>query len=192
MAEVTFDPAEFRQVPLDFIISAPLTSVIEAHRTAALTTIEFVKELIKMKDQEFERNAVFTEVDANGVSTTKTRTKKIKVPFLALTKVPSLNFDSLSVEFEYSISQIYSDKSNKERTGQLNITGSPFLAKFVNIGLSGSVSSSQSQENTINKSGKLLIKLHVSETGMPQGLEKVINWMVQGIDSDLEGAEQAG
>lgn len=184
MAEITFDPAEFKQVPLDFIISAPLRSTIEAHKMAAFTTIDFVKELIEMGDQEFERESVSTEIDAAGKSTTKSEKKKIKVPYLALTKVPSLNFDSLSVEFEYAISQVYTDTSKKERTGQLNISGSKFLSKFVDIGISGTVSSSQSQENTINKSGKLLIKLHVSETGLPQGLEKVLNWMVQGIEGD--------
>ncbi|SMD44568.1 Protein of unknown function [Aquiflexum balticum DSM 16537] len=192
MAEITFDPAEFKQVPLDFIISAPLRSTIEAHKLASITTIEFIRELIGMGNQKFERKIKKVATDNNGNTTTSDETKEILVPYLALTKVPNLNFDSLSVEFEYSISQIFEDKSKKEKRGDFKIGGSPFLAKFIDIGLSGSVSSSQSQENTINKSGKLLIKLHVSETGLPQGLEKVINWMVQGIDSDLEGAEQGG
>ena len=183
MADVTFDPAEFKQVPLDFIISAPLKSTIEAHKMAAFTTIDFVKELLEMKDQEFTKETQKIEIDDKGNATTKSEKKVIKVPYLTLTKIPSLNFDSLSVEFDYSISQIYNDTSKKERSAELNVTGSKFLSKFVNIGLSGSVSNSNSTENTINKSGKLHLKLNVSETGLPQGLEKVLNWMLQGIES---------
>jgi len=183
MADVTFDPAEFKQVPLDFIISAPLKSTIEAHKMAAFTTIEVVKELLEMKDQEFTKETQKMEIDEKGNETTKSEKKVIKVPYLTLTKIPSLNFDSLSVEFDYSISQIYNDTSKKERSAELNVTGSKFLSKFVNIGLSGSVSNSNSTENTINKSGKLHLKLNVSETGLPQGLEKVLNWMLQGIES---------
>lgn len=185
MADVTFDPAEFKQVPLDFIISAPLRSTIEAHKLAAMTTLEFVKELAEMKPQKFERKGLKKVIGTDGIETTVNDNRSIEVPFLALTKIPNLTFDSLSVEFEYSISQIFVDKHEKAQDLKVEIESSPFLSKFVKFGLNGSVSSSSSQENTINKSGKLSIKLHVSETGLPQGLEKVINWMVQSVDSDL-------
>ncbi len=43
--ETIASPAEFAKIPLDFIIATPLLTTIEAHKVAAMTTLEFVKTL---------------------------------------------------------------------------------------------------------------------------------------------------
>jgi len=170
--EVTFSPAEFEQLNLDAIIYAPLAAVIKAHVQAANTTLNYIKEVSAMGNQTFTQSTK----DAAGKETSKT----IQVPTLAVVKVPNINFDSFSLDFDYSISQVYKDDNS--RNFALGGQAGGKIGGVVNFGLKGSYSNSKSTSNSINKSGSLSIKLHASESELPEGLGKVINWLVQGID----------
>lgn len=184
MADNTFDPsvaspAEFSKIPLDFIIAAPLLTTIEAHKLAAQTTMEFVKALNAQEPVSFSFSEEVT--DANGVTTKQDRS--LTVPMLALTKVPSLNFDSLSVSFQYNISQVITEKNATSKAAKAEIATKGVLAKFLSASLSGSIENTNSRENTVNRGGTLDVKLHVSESALPAGLQKVIDAMVEGISA---------
>lgn len=186
-SDVTFSPAEFKQLPLDYIISAPLLTTIKAHAMATRTTLEFIKELAG-QNEDFEITRVKQSIgpDGNPTGPAQKDTIKISAPLLALANTPSMNFDSLSVNFEYTISQVYTDKTNTQSNFQGKIGGSPWLSKFVDIGLSGGVTRTRGEENTINKSGTLDIKLHVSQGPTPPGLSRIVTAMTQGISDLLE------
>ncbi|MFT7151161.1 MAG: hypothetical protein ACI82Q_003038 [Nonlabens sp.] len=175
-------PAEFSKIPLDFIISAPLMTTIEAHKTAAQTTLDFVKSMATADPVDFEFEETVT--DAAGVI--KVQKRSMKVPMLALVKVPSLNFDSLSVSFQYNISQVVTEKNATNKAAKAEIATKGLLAKFVGASLNGSISNTSSNENTVNRGGTLDIKLHVSESALPAGLQKVINAMVEGIEAPAQ------
>ena len=181
-SNVSVSPAEFAQIPLDFIISTPLLTTINAHQVAAATTLDFINKLNDpTKSVEFDTQV--TQTDENG--TGKTAGKKIKVPLLALVKVPSLNFDSLSVSFTYNISQVHVEKANTESKAALDVGTTGVLSKFVNAKLTGSVSHTSSRENTASRGGTLEVKVHVSESELPAGLKKVINAITDNISVSL-------
>lgn len=175
----TISPAEFAKIPLDFVIATPLLTTIEAHKVAAETTLQFINEL-----NDPTKNVIFdtsvTETDATGKASAKT--KQIEVPLLALVKVPSLNFDSLSVSFNYNISQVYTEKRGTNSKASLEVGTSGLLSKFIGAKLSGSVEHSSNRENTANRGGTLEVKVHVSESPLPAGLQKVINAITENLD----------
>lgn len=179
MAETTFNPAEFEKIPLDFIIATPLLTTIEAHKQAANTTLEFVTNLVNA-DKDIKFKVQVKEMDADGKPEFKQ--KEITVPLLALVKVPSLNFDSLSVSFNYNISQVNKLTEAAAQSLNLKISTKGILSKFVDASLVGSIEHSRTSESTSNRGGSLEIKLHVSESKLPAGLEKIINALVEGID----------
>jgi len=171
-------PAEFAKIPLDFIIATPLLTTIEAHKVAAESTLQFINELNdKTKNVEFETTV--TETDANG--NVKEAGKKIKVPLLALVKVPSLNFDSLSVSFNYNISQVYRETKKTTSGANLEVGTTGLLAKFISAKLTGSIEHTTNRENTANRGGTLDVKVHVSESAIPAGLQKIINSITENI-----------
>lgn len=174
-------PAEFAKIPLDFIIATPLLSTIEAHRVAATTTLDFVNDLLNhedgMKNLTFKMNVRARE---NGEE--KTVTKEISVPLITLVKVPSLNFDCLSVTFNYNISQVVREAQQKKSSAKLEVGTKGLLKGLLSASLVGSVDHSRSVENTANRGGSLEVKIHVSESGMPPGLQKIINALVENIE----------
>lgn len=182
MAEGTREvsPAEFKQIPLDFIIATPLLTTINAHKIAAQTTVEYVKELLN-ETVTFE--TVIEEEDDQGKVTKKKR--KTTVPLLAITKVPSLNFDSLSVNFEYNISQVYSEEKEKTAEVKGEVSLPKLLKGVLNINFNGSIGRRTTSEFTSNRSGSMEIKIHVSESPLPAGLDKIITAMTNAIGSDL-------
>lgn len=171
-------PAEFAKIPLDFIIATPLLTTIEAHKVAAESTLQFINEL-NNKDKNVEFETTVTETDANG--NVKEAGKKIKVPLLALVKVPSLNFDSLSVSFNYNISQVYRETKKTTSGANLEVGTTGLLAKFISAKLTGSVEHTTNRENTANRGGTLDVKVHVSESPLPAGLQKIINSITENI-----------
>lgn len=172
-------PAEFAKIPLDFIIATPLLTTIEAHKVAAETTLQFLNELNdSSKNVEFETTV--SKKDAAGNVTEKG--KKVTVPLLALVKIPSLNFDSLSVNFNYNISQVYREAKTTKSGASLEVGTTGILSKFVNAKLTGSIEHTSNRENTANRGGTLDIKVHVSESPLPAGLQKVINAITENIE----------
>lgn len=171
-------PAEFAKIPLDFIIATPLLTTIEAHKVAAMTTLEFVRALNGSENLDLKIAEKTTDSAGNVTS----QQKQVSVPLLALAKVPSLNFDSMSVGFKFNISQVVTEKKSTTSGAQAQLNTKGILAQFLGASLSGSIEHSSSRENTANRGGTLEVKVHVSESPLPAGLEKIINAMVENIE----------
>jgi hypothetical protein len=189
MSKITeASPAEFSKIPLDFIIATPLLTTINAHRVAAQTTLEFVKGLlIKEEGKDTMPNVTFTmkvkQKDAQGQETMVDRV--ITVPLITLVKVPSLNFDSLSVSFNYNISQIVKEETSTKEAAKVDIGTKGLLGGLLSASLVGSVDHAKSVENTVNRGGSLEVKIHVSESALPAGLEKIIRALVENIETPI-------
>jgi len=181
--KMTVSPAEFEKIPLEFIIATPLLTTIQAHKVAALTTLEFIQQLKDSPNVEF--SVKVKKVDANGKETLEDR--KVSVPLLSIVKVPSLSFDSLSVSFNYSIQQVYKASASTSGGIQCKIETKGLLSKFVGASFSGSLEKKTSEELSNSRSGNLEVKIQVSESPLPQGLQKIIDGMVAGINNQIEG-----
>lgn len=168
-------PAEFAKIPLDFIIATPLLTVIEAHKAAAITTLNFIESL---KDKTASFRIIVDETDKEG---TITKSQDVSVPLLSIVKVPSLNFDSMSVSFNFNISQISRQEDKSSQKADLKASTKGPLAAFIDASLTGSIEHSRTRENVSNRGGSLEIKLHVSETQLPPGLDKIISAIVENI-----------
>ena len=168
-------PAEFAKIPLDFIIATPLLTVIEAHKAAASTTLNFVESL---KDKTANFKITVDETDKDGIIT---KSQDVTVPLLAVVKVPSLNFDSMSVSFNFNISQINRQEDKSLQKAELKASTKGPLAAFIDASLTGSIEHSRTRENVSNRGGSLEIKLNISETQLPPGLDKIISAIVENI-----------
>jgi hypothetical protein len=174
-APPTISPAEFTKIPLEFIIATPLLTTIEAHKAAASVTLNFIESL-KDKTVNFK---ISSDVTDAGSKTTKGQ--EVIVPLLSIVKVPYLTFDSLSVSFNYNISQVYRQEDKSLQKAELKASTKGALAAFIDASLTGSIEHSRTRENVSNRGGSLEVKLHISETQIPPGLDKIISAIVENI-----------
>ena len=163
--------SEFQSLPLEFIVSAPLTAAVQAQAAAALATKSFL-ESVTGKQVEFEASSTKGAVPGSA--------KKISVPLLACIPVPHLRIDSITTHFKFEITQTIKDSS---RTN-VQADGTAGLAQavpLVNLSLKGSLTHESSREATTNKSGMIEITVHASEAAIPSGLQKVLDWVTSTI-----------
>jgi hypothetical protein len=186
--DINVSPAEFQKIPLDFIIATPLLTTINAHRQAAETTLAFITKLLNkpadgngpggVDNLTFKMKVSEVGTDGKPVETTR----EISVPLITLVKVPSLNFDSMSVSFNYNISQISKEVNTNAQSAKLDIGTTGILKGFLNASLVGSVEHSRTRETTSNRGGSLEVKVNVSESQLPAGLQKILDALVENIE----------
>jgi hypothetical protein len=171
MAEEVTIGSEFQSLPLEFIVSAPLTAAVQAQATAAATTLAFLN---ATKDNYLAFTAKMDE-DGEAVN------KAINVPVLTCVPVPHLRIDSVTTNFKFEISQQVKETSKTSEGVELSggISGIPWF----NLSLKGNVTHESSREATSNKSGMLDITVHASESDMPAGLQKVLDWLTSSVQT---------
>jgi hypothetical protein len=162
--------AEFQSLPLEFIISAPLSGAVKAQAVVAQNMKDFIE---KFKNDTVEFSATYT----NGSQ----QAANVKVPLLSLVPVPQLRIDSLTIDFKYELSQIVGDKKAFETGVSLDAGTTGILSKFVNATLKGSVTSRSSSESTVNRSGHLAVTVHASEAPIPEGLARVLSLLAHTV-----------
>ncbi len=173
MADLKIQPGlEFKSLPLEFIIAAPLTGVIKAQAIAAETTKEFV---LKFKDTNIDFKY---SVDKGGGDKTEVT---VSVPMIALIPVPHIRIDSYTSTFKYEISEVVSEVNSLDRGASLEGGTTGLLSNFVKATLKGSVSSKSSSESTTNRSGSLEITVHASEAPVPEGLARILSLLSRSI-----------
>lgn len=180
----TLPAAEFQSLPLEYIIAAPLKGAIEAQAIAAASTRAFIQSMLNV-DKDGVQTPITVDFkiargtsDITGVKSTEV---VVKAPLLSMVPVPHLRIDSITTCFKYEINEIYKSEKSLETgaTGTAGTTGP--LAKFVNISLSGTVSSKSRDEATMNRSGSLEITIHASEAPIPEGLARILSLLSRAI-----------
>jgi hypothetical protein len=157
--------AEFQALPLEFLISAPLSGAVKAQALAAKNTLDFIEAF------KAEKVGFTATTGSNGT----TRSVNVDVPLLAMVPVPHLRIDSLTVNFKYEISQVVAEKKSFDGSADASLDTAGFLSNFIKASIKGSVASRSSTESTLNRSGSLDVTVHASEAPIPEGLARILS-----------------
>ncbi len=177
MAATSFSATEFQSIPLDFILSAPLTAVVNAQKIAAAATRDFVS--------TFANQQVSFTFKNTTDSTTQDVT--LNVPLLSVVPVPHIQIDSLTVHFLYQITQTAKDDTEKAADASLKASTGAVLSPWVSASLQGNVSTKSSSETTMNRSGSLEITMHASEAPIPEGLSRILSLLANTVQVPSAG-----
>jgi hypothetical protein len=131
--------AELQVLPLEYMLSTPLTAVIKAQALAALTTVNFIEKVGLEEDPNTGdlsvRSATFsfnqTVPDPANPGSVISRDAVLTVPILTLAPIPFIRISDLNVSFEFKIRDVTSQQSKTEITGQTGFEhDSDFTSKF--------------------------------------------------------------
>lgn len=180
--------AEFQALPLDYLISTPLVAAVKAQSIAAETTRSFIESMIDDNGKPYTINFSVDQLAADGSQ----NSLSVKAPLLAITPVPHLRIDSMTINFNFEISQTYRDASETNKSVEMSVKSGKALSPWVSASLKGSASSKATKESQTNRSGQLDITVNASEAPVPEGLARVLSLMTSAIQTpDASGATPA-
>jgi hypothetical protein len=191
---------ELRQIPFSSLIGAPMRAAIEAQALAAQSTIEFIQKVgfktsggIEPEDLLFAdptadadagtlRNVTFTYSKKD--ETDALHDFRLTVPLLAITPVPYLRIDEMTIDFSAKLTDAVERKT--ESSFNLSATVSGKYSSFWSpIKLEFRTSSTYNTKTATAASSKreyrLDIHVRAVQDEMPAGLSKVLDILEDAI-----------
>lgn len=180
---------QFRGLPMADLIGAPLMAACDAQVKLANATADFIKIVGFLPPKDGDDSKKFNDVRTarfqfdrpsgpipEGGGEAPTETVALEVPLLALVKVPSLGITQVDITFDMEV-------KNSEKQSSSSDTGGKFAgdAKLdwglfsVKVHVEGSVSSHQDHTRSSDQSAKYHVELQARDTGMPEGLSRVLD-----------------
>jgi hypothetical protein len=167
---------EFKGLPIDELIGAPLIACAAAQGKLAMTTADFIKQVGMNGDQVRTVDFKYNTHDGSNV-----QENTVSVPLLSVVNVPNLAVKKANVDFTIEVKTQTVDKSNT--SGTVNTEASyggswwcPVKAK-----ISGSVTTGSEHTRSSDKSAKYNVSVEARDDGMPEGLARVLDILAQNI-----------
>jgi len=176
---------EFKGLPMESLIGAPLTAACESNLKLARTTSEFIETVGFQKDKD-GKETIRTAKFAYNVLDDKGKEQKvdIDVPLLTIVQIPSLKVDLVDITFDMEIKTSETDKSSSSKEGKMSAELSGSIGPFsVKASVSGSVSSHKENTRSTDKSAKYHVQVKATDHGMPEGLARVLDIMNRSISA---------
>lgn len=174
---------QFSGLDMGALIGGPLKAACDAQIMMAKATSDFIEHVgmddvdqhgvkkIRTVDFSFERPS--TSGDGNGIGMEKVN---LSVPLLSIVKIPTLAVDDVNVTFDMEVkSSVCSEESsdkNLQGSAGASYKAGPFSAS---VSIKGSISAHESNTRTSDNSAKYHVQVHAKDTGMPEGLAKVLD-----------------
>jgi hypothetical protein len=189
---------QFRGLPMSDLIGGPLIAASDAQVTLANATASFIKTVgflpnydkseqpkldpndpygdIRTAKFKFDRPVGGATPDSNGL--VPTETVALEVPLLAIVKIPTLSIINVDITFDMEVKSSESSKESDSKTGSLEAEASVGWGPFkASVKISGSISSAKESARSTDSSAKYHVEVHATDSGMPEGLARVLDMM---------------
>ncbi|RXJ96109.1 hypothetical protein CRV00_02690 [Malaciobacter molluscorum] len=191
---------EFKGLPMESLIGAPLTAACDSNLKLARTTAEFIDSVGFLTDENGKKTVRTAQFAYNVLDDKGTQQKvDIDVPLLAVVQIPSLKVDLVDITFDMEIKTSEQSKETSSKEGKFSAEISAGWGPVsVKASVSGSVSSHKENTRSTDKSAKYHVQVKAIDHGMPEGLARVLDIMNKAIvprglpaDSDADGGKDA-
>lgn len=193
--------AELRQIPFEQLIGGPMKAAIEAQALAAQSTIEFIQKIgfktpgggfepadLLLEDTSAEADAgelrsVTFEYSKKDEDDTPA-TFKLTVPLLAITPVPYLRIDEMTIDFSAKLTDAIQRKTESAFNLSSSVSGkysafwSPVKLEFR---ASATYNTKTASAAASKREYRLDIHVRAVQDEMPAGLSKVLDILEDAI-----------
>ncbi len=176
---------EFKGLPMEDLIGTPLSAACSANLKLAQATADYIQAVGFEYDEEGKptkaiRKAEFRYSvpgpDNQPVEYT------ISTPLLAIVPIPSLKVNNVDITFDMEVRSSESHKDSTDASASLTATGSGGWGPFkLSVSVSGSVSTHKENTRTSDKSAKYHVQVTALDSGMSEGLARVLDIMNKSV-----------
>ena len=172
-------------IPFETLIGGPLTAAVQAQAKAAMTTVEFIKEV------GFTNSGNKSEVTNISFTVKKGKNEtEIKVPLLTVVPIPFLRIDDMTINFKANITQ--SEESSDKSSSQQNWGGSVSASAGwlwgkakMSASYSSKKDSSSTRDSKYSVEHTVDVTVHAVQDDIPGGLARILNLLTKTIEEPL-------
>lgn len=175
---------EVKELPLEYVIAAPLQGAVKAQSLAANSTVDFINNVcvtekggnktVNMIDFIYSKSKPNDEGLLGGM----TSSHKLSVPLMTMLPVPYIRIEKMTTHFDFKISSTIIEKDHKEKKVS---SSAKYNAWFANASIHGHVGSTHDVDNKLDREANLKIDVTAVQDQMPQGLSKVLDIFTEAI-----------
>jgi hypothetical protein len=197
---------ELQQIPFSHLIGAPLKAAVEAQAMAAQSTIEFIHKVGFKEPATGPTDLVFADpaadADAGEIRTVtfsyekKDENEELKkysltVPFLAITPIPYIRIDEMTIDFNAKLTDAVTRNTNSEFKLDTSVSAS-YSAFWSPVKVDARVSATYNQKSstTEHQQREYSMQIHVRavQDEMPAGLSRMLDMLEQAIQEKDDSA----
>ncbi|MBQ9624065.1 MAG: DUF2589 domain-containing protein [Treponema sp.] len=167
-------------LPMNELIGAPLTSVVDAQRDLAKTMIGYVNEIGYADGEGKDKEARMLDfkltkpvISDEGVTTTNI---EMQAPVLGLLPMPALLVDKVSIDFQMEVTAAESSKSNTSAEASTEVSGGFWRVKAK---VSGKVSTSRENTRSTNQTAKYQVHVEANQQPQTECMSKLMDMFAQ-------------
>ena len=201
MGELVDMASQFRGLPMADLIGGPLNAACDAQVKLAAATADFIKQVGFLPAAA---PADGKAADPNAVGDVRTAHFKfsrpvpqptkdnpnnmgqedvvLDVPLLAIVKVPNLSITTVDIMFDMEVKSSFMEKSSEDTSAKFAADAEYNAGIFsVKVHLEGSVATHKENARSSDNSAKYTVTVHAEDSGMPEGLARVLDIMHSAI-----------
>lgn len=161
---MSFTGEQLKAIPIESLVASPLVAVVDAQKQLSASMYNFIKE-VALDENGQVKNVYFNyAANENGKQVNKT----ISAPFIAMTGIPNLAMELVTIDFEMEIST--SDTSSSTTEAGASVSGGFFGVKF-----SGNVSHKSEQTRKSDTRSKYTFHVEARKQETPEPLMRIID-----------------
>ena len=163
-------------MPIDKMISAPLTAAIKAQSDMSMAIANFIHSVGLDKEGKV-RMVTFNYEDSNGGVE---KERHIQAPFISITGVPNLAIEEVDVSFDLTIASAEARNSGSSEKADISADTKSWFSP-ASISMTGSVSHSSSQTRSTDTRAKYSFHICAKNQGTPEALQRVIDAVTDSV-----------
>jgi len=204
MSELIHMASQFNGLPMSDLIGSPLTAACDAQIKLANATADFIKYIGFLPPSGDDKNGVgatrlahfaFTRPtqDPNDVTKTVEEQVTLDVPLLAIVKIPALSITKVDITFDMEVKSSFMAKESTDASAKMSadikIGWGPISAK---VHVEGSVATHKENTRSSDNSAKYHVQVLAEDSGMPEGLSRVLDILQSAIQPRTGQAANSG
>ena len=175
---MSFTGNELKAIPIESLVASPLVAVVDAQKQLSASMYNFIKE-VALDENGQVKNVYFNyTANENGREVNKT----ISAPFIAMTGIPNLSMELVTIDFEMEIST--SETKNSSTEASASASGGFWGVKF-----SGSVSHKSEQTRKSDTRSKYTFHVEAKKQETPEPLMRIIDAITNDVTKPAQLTE---
>ena len=170
-------------LPIEKMVAAPLLAAIKAQSEMSMALANFVDK-VGLDDKGNIRMVTFNYSEASGAEGEESIERHIEAPFIALTGVPNLAVEDVSISFDLAVNTAESSESKTE-TKATNETEAKSWWSPVSTKFTGSVTHNSNQTRSTDTRAKYTFNVNARKQGTPEALMRIIDTITNSVATPM-------